>query len=240
MVRTITAAHLIGLFFVLQIFAATPRTLFQQAGTAYKAGDFDKAVQLYASIDPKGPAVWFNTGNCHYALKQYQDAIVAWKRARQGASWQMMHAINDNIEAGYAALGLSHEKSGIVSLFDWAAQRISPLLMQLLFLLCWYLLFFLIIVKRSLPLVWVYTAVLIFFLMLFGYILVMQYTQYRYKKAVVVKKTALLVGPHEQYDVVKQVSMMHDVLIQDTQAGWYKVATQDATGWVSADALELM
>lgn len=238
MVRTIKAVTLIVLLFVLQLSAETPRSFFKKAAIAYRVADFEKAAQLYDSIKHKGPGVWFNLGNCRYALKQYPNAIVSWKRAQRGASLDMLHTIDHNLRAGYNKLGIPMEQSRIASLLDWGAHRLHPFMLQILFLIGWYFLWLLIIYKRKMRLVGFYFGLISFFLVLFGSVLLMQYTHYLYKKAVVVKKASLLAGPHEQYDVLKELPIMHDVQIRDEREGWYKVATQDQTGWISADVVE--
>jgi len=218
--------------------AQTPRAIASQAATAYQADDFESAARLYGSIKNKGPGVWFNSGNCHYELAQYPEAIVAWKRAQQGASFNLLHAIDHQMSGAYEKAGIPFEPSLIVSFLDWGARCIHPFFLQLLFLMSWYLLWLLIISKRRIRLKNIYYALLGILIVISGAFLLMHYTQYLYKSALVIKKGPLLAGPHEQYDVVKELSLLQDVQIRDERPGWYKVATHDQMGWVAADTIE--
>ena len=61
--------------------------LFLHANKCYEKQECDKALELYQSMNCKGPAAWYNMGNCCYQLDNYVDAMVCWKRAQRGASY---------------------------------------------------------------------------------------------------------------------------------------------------------
>ncbi len=63
---------------------ALPKTS-DEAKTAYDAGQFQQALDYYASkIDPRSvsPALIYNMGNCFYQLGDYPRALVCYERAR--------------------------------------------------------------------------------------------------------------------------------------------------------------
>ncbi len=62
---------------------ADAQAVYQQAKTAYAAGDFAKARQLCeqaAATDPKNPEVFLLLGKAHYQLGELDEAIAAWKQ----------------------------------------------------------------------------------------------------------------------------------------------------------------
>ncbi len=238
MVKTFTTITLILLCSAGNALAQTARSIASQAAIAYQSGDFESAARLYSSMKNKGPGVWFNRGNCLYELEQYPEAIVAWKRAQQGASFNLLHRIDHQMMSAYEKAGIPLEQSATASFLDWGARCIHPFFLQLLFLLCWYLAWLLIITQRYVRFKSLYYVLLGLCIVISGAFLFIHYTQYLYKSAVVVKKSSLLAGPNEQYDVVKQLEILQDVHIRDERPGWYKVATHDQMGWVASDKIE--
>jgi tetratricopeptide (TPR) repeat protein len=71
---------------VVRVVAGNVQEVFLKGNVAYLAGNIDGALKLYQTIDPKGPAVWYNLGNCYYRIGNYPEAIVAWRRAQKDAS----------------------------------------------------------------------------------------------------------------------------------------------------------
>jgi tetratricopeptide (TPR) repeat protein len=80
----------------------------KQAGKAYAAGDYDKALQKYgeARLDqPESQALAYNMGNAQYRKKKYDEAIADYKKA--------LHGENAKLAASaYYNLGNAHFRKG--------------------------------------------------------------------------------------------------------------------------------
>lgn len=238
MVTSLTAITLILLCSAAESVAHSSRSIVARASAAYQNEDFEIAKKEYASLSSKGPGVWFNLGNCEYELGNYPEAIIAWKRAQGGASCNLLHRIDTQIIDAYEKAGVAYKQSATFSFLDWGVRCIHPFFLQFLFLLCWYLLWILIITPRQIPFKTIYYVILGVLIACSGLFLMRYYTLNVYRSALVVKRGQLLVGPHEQYDALNELSLLQDVQIREERPGWYKVATNDQMGWVMADSIE--
>lgn len=73
----------IGLFTVL-LCSGQNETLFDQATTAYNAGEFEKAIELYDQILDSGQhsaAVYYNLGNAYYKQNEIAESIYYYEKA---------------------------------------------------------------------------------------------------------------------------------------------------------------
>lgn len=63
-----------------QVWGAT----FQEGNTAYQAGDFKKALQIYESLDAKQKSgeLYYNLGNAYFRLNQKARALISYERAK--------------------------------------------------------------------------------------------------------------------------------------------------------------
>lgn len=74
----------IVLLFSLVAFSQTSNELFSNANTLYKNGKFNKAIELYLSIEEQGVAsddLYFNLGNCYYKLNKVAPSIYYYEKA---------------------------------------------------------------------------------------------------------------------------------------------------------------
>ena len=239
MVRNIKAGIIIFLLAtVVQLHPETAQKSFVHAGRAYNTGSFKKALGMYQAMNEKGPGVWFNMGNCFFALQNYPQAIVAFKRAERGAPSALLKAIDQHMHVSYRQLGKQKDQNWFLSTIESWAYMFPPFLYQLLFLISWYALWLVIIRRQKIRFHLFFLTTLSLLLMLFGSILLVHYYAHIYTKGIVIKESRLFAGPHEQYDVLKELSLLEDVHITESRKGWYKVATQNQTGWVAAGSIE--
>lgn len=73
--------------------ATTAQELFLQANQLYTQKQYQKALELYGQMPAKGPAVWYNMGNCAHQLHDDLHALLYWKRAEHGPCvllWQIL------------------------------------------------------------------------------------------------------------------------------------------------------
>ncbi len=239
MVRNIKATIIIFLLAtVAQLHAETAQELFMRAGKAYNVRSFKKALEIYQAINEKGPGVWFNIGNCFFALQKYPQAIVAFKRAHRGVPSALLRTIDQHIYASYQELGKQYDQNWFLSAIEPWAYIFPSFLYQLLFLISWYAFWLVIVWRRKIRFRLFFLITLSLLLMLFGSILLLHYYAHVCTKGIVIKESRLLAGPHEQYDVLKELSLLEDIHITEVRKGWYKVATQNQTGWVPAGSIE--
>jgi len=74
------------IFSSIVAFANNPQLLYEQANKIYRAGDYEKAVELYeknVKAGNKSAALYFNLGNAYYKQENYAKAILNYERARK-------------------------------------------------------------------------------------------------------------------------------------------------------------
>lgn len=213
--------------------------LFAQANEAFEQGQIDQAIEQYVAIPDKGPAIWYNLGNCYYQKKDSARALVCWQRSLPGASWKQYADVQHNIAIVSQSLGIEKPFSTVSLLVDRAAHTIPIWLVQWLFLLSWWALFMLYWFKirmRFLPLI--YTALLTL-MILFGILAWVQFTHTTQQRGVIVTKNlALHAGPNHGYHGLGTVRYADTVQLLEHKDGWYKIAKDDATGWAWATGIE--
>lgn len=239
MVERFTKSFVILLFVCAALVHAKPKQntqeVFLRANKEYKEGQFQKARELYESITPKGRAVWYNLGNSLYQLKQYPHAIAAWRRAQEGAPLEELKNIEYNINC-------AREQSGYRAIINptWyrllrASTVLVPLvLIELIFLLAWYLLFWVVIIRRGTKGIMnmILITVLLCIIVWFGAALYVHHQESCYAKAVVHQQTAVYAGPHDRYHVVGELVSSDELNILEQRAGWCKIMHDQTYGWV--------
>lgn len=233
-----TALITVGILICFLVQAGNNHTLFLKGNKAYRAGNIQEALTWYHKIDKKGPGVWLNMGNCFFSLKDFSPAMLCWKRAMLRAPYSLFLMLEHQIMKLNNVLGKTEHDTGLMhSLKRWALL-IPAFYLQIIFLMCWYLLWFFIISGRRPRLFSLISLLLLCFSLLTGIILLIQYYTHIYKSGVVVKESPLLSGPHERYHSVGLLTSLEDVQIKEGRQGWYKVAAHNKTGWVAAEAIE--
>ncbi len=216
----------------------------QEAHEKYRAGDWKSAMNLYQDVEPKNSAVWYNMGNCHYYQREFADAVVCWKRAYQGATISECVDCSCNIDCVRKKIG-SRAPHSMGEQMSEAVVLYAPgtLIVQLIFILCWYALLYILIYgrMRRTRLFYSALAMLISIVLLLGITLLVQYRNSRYPTGIVVcKQASVYAGPHDQYHVVGVLQEIDDVAIYDKRPGFYKVGTRTVHGWVPADAVHIL
>lgn len=239
MVTRIKAVIIALLFFVPLCGAASNnKTIFSKGNRLYRQGRIEDALAQYKSMPQKGPGVWFNMGNCFFALQDYQQAFICWRRAQYKAPAALVAELTDHLEMVRSFLHKDDERSLFLQTIERWAQMMPVLFLQLIFLCCWYLFWFFLFSER--PPRWLSLLVLIslFLLLLTGTLLLVHYATHLHKKGVVIKESMLLTGPHDQYHEIGSLHPLDDVQIKEARVGWYKVGVGDRTGWIAAETIE--
>lgn len=225
-------------------YGAYYQELFLRANKQYKEREYEKALEAYTSMPDKSPAVWYNSGNCLYHLGKYVDALVAFKRAQNGALKSQRKVIDYNIDRTLDALGISRVSISytqqVYAYISRALTAISLLFLQLLFL------FFLYIFVLCLRYMYgskkwlrVGSVVLLSSLtVLCGMALGIKYHDTRYMHGIVIHKSgSIFVGPDKKYDASGTVALGDELTILEKRAEWYKVKKGNLSGWVPVEVV---
>lgn len=225
------------LFFTLHslVHAQNNQEVFLQANQAYEQNDFKQALQLYDSITYKGAAVWYNMGNCYYALENFVDALVYWRRAQQQFEPKVYHAAEPNIGILADKTGYTQSPSLIDRLKKLSVHG-SLLIWQLVFLIIWVLLFILFKFKRRLLLLAANSCAVV----LLAILLTVKYNDMTRHYGIINDDASLFIGPGEHFSAQAKLPKMHEVVVGKKVAGWYNVAYADGSGWVPVDKVSLI
>lgn len=223
------------------LYAGNQEENFLRANKAYKEKEYKQALELYQSIRPKGPAIWENIGNCFYALGDYAQAIIAFKRAEFGTLKQCK-TIQQKINAVYHKLDYPIESNWLEYAYTYIKcmiSGISLLSLQLLFLLLWFIFFFCIYKGRQGKKYRMISALLFGVLVVIGVMTLVKYKEHMQQIGIVLPKTTeVFAGPDKNFYQLGSLNRAQEINIQDERSGWYKIQYKKITGWVRADAIE--
>jgi tetratricopeptide (TPR) repeat protein len=236
------------IFFFLCVFVASTNTgndeeYFLRGNKLYAQKNYDDACTAYEMVSKKGSAVLYNMGNCYFHKGDYAQALVYWSRAEMGATPQEYSLIARNKEHVAHLLGKQGDASARQKIFNFLQALlpyISLLLLQLLFLLCWYLCIF-VIGKKQMRLRKIIMSCMSVVMIIFGALLQVHYMQQGVQEGVVIKKEAqLLVGPDKGFQALCPLVYAHNVAVKEKREGWYKIQYADMIGWVEADMVQII
>lgn len=241
MVKRFAKSAVVALLLVFTMHAATQNSqeLFLRANKEYKNKCYQKAAEIYESIEPKGRAVWYNLGNCLYHLDNTPQAIAYWRHSQKDAPFHEQEDAEHNIACAREKEGLSNPPS----VWWHRALRASAALMpigiaQLLFLFCWYLLFLLAWRTTNKGFKFFITAgLLVIIITWLAGILYVVYSRQCYPRAVVKHETAVVAGPHVKYHQVGVVRVPDELTVLQQRTGWCKIMHETTYGWVPQRAL---
>ncbi len=238
--RTIRAIFVIICVLALgQLKAEPAQELFLRANKAYEKGNFGEALQQYQAIKKKGPALWYNMGNCYYQQHTLGHALACWERALKGASRSLSANVRHNCACAYRTLQKEYPLLSQERVFSQEKCPVPILLVQLLFLCCWFLFCFLVLhwsAHLSSYLLMIGLGITGVYL---GLILWYHYEQHYYLYGIVIEKaTPLSVGPHKHYQAVGTAELGDKVKLIHQRSGWYKIAKDNVIGWVPSSTIE--
>ena len=225
------------------VFAGNDEELFLRGNKYYENHEYDNALQSYDMMSKKGRAVLYNMGNCFYQKNEYPHALVYWSRAELGAMPHEYSIIASNKEHVLKKIGTHAEPYlwyKIKHFFDGLIPYCSLLLLQLFFLLCWYVLMYG-VHKKQMRWARPGAAVLIFFIMMNALMLGVHYAQRGAQHAIVIKKDVqLFAGPDKGFYALSPIAYAGQVIVKETREGWHKVRYAGNIGWVEADVIQII
>lgn len=221
------------------LYARDTEEIFLRANDCYEQNDNEQAFALYQSIEHKGPAVWFNMGNCAYKSENYVDALLYWRRAEKHAACNATFtAINNNYKLLEKELGITNTRMGWQRLFQYLS--VVPLLwMQLVFLFLWIVLLIVLrrlIRKKRYGILFLYLLCMVLLICFIG----IKYAIMKEQRGIVMQKVALYVGPDKNYHVVGTIDKATEVSIDENDGQWIKVNGPHDKGWVHCDNVALI
>jgi tetratricopeptide (TPR) repeat protein len=225
--------------------------VFLRANKLYKEGAYENALEAYNSIQDKGAAVWYNSGNCLYKLGNYIDALVAFKRALLNASYKQRTVIKHNIEQTLLALNVSSKVVDsrfrvlqvVIDFTKWLTAMTSLLFLQLLFLFLLYATFFCVwYLQRSQTKSRIIIGILGTMTTCSAIALIVKYDDTLFTHGIVTHNQAsIFVGPDKKYHMVATVGLADELIILEKSTDWYKVKKgrllekDHLLGWIPAE-----
>ena len=224
------------------LLSADPQQICVQAKALYAKKEYTRALELYQSVEPKNSAIWYNIGNCLYKQGDHMNALVHWARASSGASSDLRDDIACNIMRVHEKIGTT-ESSQASSLQDvnTVFTKIPLVIVQLLFLLIWFLSIFYFIKngRRGKNYRFVLGCMYIALVMVAGMITV-NYVGSNKRIALVMKDAPLFAGPNEHYNRMAVLQKAACVGVAHMRDGWAKIEYQNQVGWVAADSVAIV
>lgn len=206
-----------------------------------KQQQWQKALDSYTEMKQKGSLVWYNMGNCCYHLKDFTMAFIYWRRAQQNASSIIYEQSAHNQAVLIRQLNKEAPIHWLQRLYDFFAYnllRISLLFLQILFLSCWFSLFFL--RRYQGKRFFLLTLLMVMFSGLVGVGMFVKQKQTNKVGVITADNVNVFAGPSQGYHVLDTLNHIDQVTIQDIKPDWYKVKYATGVGWVTADAIQVV
>jgi len=214
---------------------ATSQEDFLHANDLYKRGDYADAQRLYASIDTKGAAVWYNLGNCWYHLKDYPQAIACWKRCLKYGGFAWYDDVVHNCSQAYEILGIQPHEVWYEHLVR-TIRNYSLLWWQLVLILV-SLVSCLLLLRSDYKKKSVLLGVMIGVMSVATSCLGIKYWGLSKKDALVGQEAFLVAGTDERFSRLATLKKGEEVVVYETRGKWSKVAANEGVGWILADTL---
>jgi len=234
-IRLILSGLLISVLFVC------PRDVQEtvlRAHKLYEQNEFEKARDLYNSIEKKGPATWYNLGNCHYKLENHLDALICWRRAERDATWSEFPALYHNMNEVQKKLGIEN------SFKDYFARSIRRILSlfslfgwQIVFLLVWTLLLVLLgYLARTQR--YIVLSGLSLLLVICVSALYIKYDFVNARSGIVTDKTLVVyAGPDKGFHELGSLCRTNEVAILEENNEWLKIQDNNLVGWIPVSTI---
>ena len=221
--------------------AQTTQELFLQANTHYEHKEYQKALDIYKKIEPKGAATWYNMGNCAYKLADYTNALLFWQRSQANASSKIYADSRINSTHAYRQLGAVENSTAHPvgqKITDRIMQSAPLLILQIIF-------FFLFSVFLISNYYFLRKKRYIFFLLGSLTLFSMSVATFAFYKntrspmALITQDNArMFVGPNQEYDQISAVPLGAQVKIITHKNSWNKIKYAAHEGWIPDTMIE--
>jgi tetratricopeptide (TPR) repeat protein len=218
---------------------ATMQERWLQGYQAYEKGAYQEALTKYESIENPGPAVWYNMGNCFFALGNDLDALVCWRRSQKFMDpvlYQKAEQAIRNLRERYSI----EQNRGFIDRSITSLLMVSMygslLFWQLLTIIFW--LFFLLclpffVFRKK----WVVVIGAVALFIVLGAMLFTKYVAMTQQHALVAAESQLCIAPDERFSQGSHLDRLQEVRILEKKDSWYKISQRNKVGWVKAENL---
>lgn len=203
--------------------------LFDQASQLYHQGAYEQALQELQQVEQKNAAVWFNMGNVAYALNDHLHAYLYWLRAQEHGNARIFDIATYNITQLQDSFV---EPTSALYNWLWWLSKYS-LLWQLICLLLWYLLLYLLYAQRKTTYKALLCSILLF---LVGPIIVAYRVQT--PRCMIMQDAAVYNGPNRSFYQIAQLPLGKLVMIKDCAQEWCKISFDGNIGWIEQQVVE--
>lgn len=205
--------------------------LYHQAAQLYVEKDYQKAANIYASLEPQSAIILYNRAICLYQTQSYLDTLLLLKKASLSANYALQKKIIVVLQATLQKLNQAVLPFWYTILLLLVACC-SVFFFQMLFFCTWFCLLF---ISQK----YVRWSAMILFIISCG-VLSCSYYICSIKRALVIHETPLFIGPDKNYNHLAMIPVGQEVRVVQAHDSWYKIVSTHATGWVAESDIALL
>lgn len=226
-----------AVFFVQNDILSSDQELFLQGNSYFLDGKFEKARQSYEAMVSKDSAMLQNVGNCFFNEKNAVQALIYWKRAEKGVSFNQLRQL---FELEHKALEqMQCQSESFLMLHIKQIVLGAPYLVLQIILLILCLLFIGFFYRGTIQKKHIFVLLLSMGLILLWMVVHKKWVLK--KEAVVVEqKVAVYIGPETNFPQKTTLSLGNIVEIVEEQQKMVRVTSSQGTGWVVRDMIEIV
>jgi len=211
-----------------------------QARALFKEHEYQKAAEIYQTIEPKNGVIWYNLGHCYAQQHDQYNALLCWRTAQKTAYAHHYLLLQNYIDQAEQDLGITHLQTQFKRLTHGAKNyslAVPLVVWQVIFLFLWYLVLCFLLLRKRLKSV--ISVLLIVCLGCSGGVLLMHYDATTARVAVINDNEVLLyAGTDTRFSHKMVMAKGQPVTIKHSDAAWHKVECNNSSGWVCADKLQ--
>lgn len=229
-----------SLFLVMLVWCvqvcAHAQEYFLQGHEYYQNHEYQKAIELYEKIEPKGCATLHALGNCFYHLGDYPRAYAYWLKAYKHACVSERRELDVQLTMLEKQFPTYCRASSVIGQL---LEIPSWFFLQMLVLMLWYLFLFICFtnrVHRHKQLTLIIAVVLLTIVS----VAVAKYYYTSHAAIVIGSGAEVKMGPKEHFDTLGTLVPTQLVTYAKERDGWIYVKTDTISGWVKTKELVLL
>ena len=228
-------------------FSNSTKDLLKEGKQYFLCGQFSEARCCYENIEEKNSVVFQNIGNCHFNEGNFVQAIVYWRKAYPGASYSRIRQLVEAEKLALQSLGVQKEVN--INLLELFLTVFPKILLQLILMFL-----LLLLVKLFYDCVFrynssthrlkeriVYLLSLVIGIAVLLIILAKKEDVLKQELGVVVEpKSSIYVGPEKTFHIKQSLDNGRVVKIAGSSQDMYKIETNECSGWISSDQIQIV
>lgn len=221
------------LLFSCHVHADAQAEQFYRANKLFQEQQYQDARSEYEGLVTKGSLIWYNIGVCFVYEENYVDALINFKKALKGAQYKILPQIFEGIDCAQSHLHTNPQKDETMRNLYKYTSFFSIFWAQMMFLFFWFLVCICWIYKNktSRLLLLLVSVCVIWSSASLAAVSWLRSREY----VIVVKKSNLFAGPHEEYHSVGNIDVAEQLILLDSKNSWYKVKSSSTVGWVKEE-----